>query len=452
MINFGKGVVKLRIPILIVSIILLFPAALGYFHTRVNYDILTYLPKEIDTMKGQDILLDEFGTGAFSMCVVEGMEDQDISKMRKNMEKVDHVKKILWYDSLADLSIPKTMLPDKVQDAFINEDKDSINAMAYHPQCGLVDLFGGEADLAAGVIRCVGAPAQRFDEDALRMLRALRFAAVLGFEIEADTAGALLAQKELLTAVSAERIREELVRLLCGRDAARVLDAYLPVFGMCLPELLPMQGFAQQNPHHIYDVWHHTLAVVAAIPPQPHLRLAALLHDVGKPDCFTADESGIGHFYQHASIGAEMTRSILRRLKFDNDTTTRVVTLVRWHDRQIEPTAKAVKRALQQFGQETFFDLLALKRADNRGQAPAYAARQADYDRLAAIAAEILASGACFSRKELAVTGRDLMAAGMPAGRELGAALDTLLDAVIDEKVINEKEALLRYLFSNESY
>ena len=328
----------------------------------------------------------------------------------------------------------------------------TINAMAYHPQCGLVDLFGGEADLAAGVIRCVGAPAQRFDEDALRMLRALRFAAVLGFEIEADTAGALLAQKDLLTAVSAERIREELVRLLCGRDAARVLDAYLPVFGMCLPELLPMQGFAQQNPHHIYDVWHHTLAVVAAIPPQPHLRLAALLHDVGKPDCFTADESGIGHFYQHAIVGAEMTRSILRRLKFDNDTTTRVVTLVRWHDRQIEPTAKAVKRALQQFGQETFFDLLALKRADNRGQAPAYAARQADYDRLAAIAAEILASGACFSRKELAVTGRDLMAAGMPAGRELGAALDTLLDAVIDEKVINEKEALLRYLFSNESH
>lgn len=125
MINFGKGVVKLRIPILIVSIILLFPAALGYFHTRVNYDILTYLPKEIDTMKGQDILLDEFGTGAFSMCVVEGMEDQDISKMRKNMEKVDHVKKILWYDSLADLSIPKTMLPDKVQNAFINEDKDA---------------------------------------------------------------------------------------------------------------------------------------------------------------------------------------------------------------------------------------------------------------------------------------------------------------------------------------
>ncbi len=125
MINFGKGVVKLRIPILIVSIILLFPAALGYFHTRVNYDILTYLPKEIDTMKGQDILLDEFGTGAFSMCVVEGMEDQDVSKMRKNMEKVDHVKKILWYDSLADLSIPKTMLPDKVQDAFINEDKDA---------------------------------------------------------------------------------------------------------------------------------------------------------------------------------------------------------------------------------------------------------------------------------------------------------------------------------------
>ena len=328
----------------------------------------------------------------------------------------------------------------------------TINAMAYHPARGLVDLFGGQADLAAGVVRCVGAPAQRFDEDALRMLRALRFAAVLGFEIETDTAGALLAQKDLLTAVSAERIREELVRLLCGRDAACVLDAYLPVFSVFLPELLPMQGFEQRNPHHVYDVWHHTLAAVDAIPPQPHLRLAALLHDIGKPDCFQVDTQGVGHFYQHDVRGAEMARRILRRLKFDNDTTTRVVTLVRWHDRQIESTAKAVKRALQQFGQETFFDLLALKRADNLGQAPAFWDRQEIYARLEALASDILAGGACFSRKTLTVTGRDLMAVGMPAGRELGAALDLLLNAVIDEKVKNEKEALLQYLFSNESH
>ena len=146
-----------------------------------------------------------------------------------------------------------------------------------------------------------------------------------------------------------------------------------------------------------------------------------------------------------------MARRILRRLKFDHDTTTRVVTLVRWHDRQIESTAKAVKRALQQFGQETFFDLLALKRADNLGQAPAFWDRQEIYARLEALASDILADGACFSRKTLAVTGRDLMAVGMPAGRELGAALDLLLNAVIDEKVKNEKEALLQYLFSNES-
>lgn len=325
----------------------------------------------------------------------------------------------------------------------------TINAMAYHPQRGLVDPFGGRRDLAAGVIRCVGDPSGRFDEDALRILRALRFASVLDFQIETDTAAALAAQKNLLDHISRERIRTELVKLLCGRAAAGVLSSYFEVIAAVIPELLPMRGFAQKNPHHIHDVWGHTLAVVDAAPPLPHLRLAALLHDIGKPECFTVDAEGIGHFYQHEAAGAETTRRILHRLRFDQAALLRVVTLVREHGRQIEPSDKAVKRALRLLGPDMFFDLLALKRADNAGQAPAFAFRQEGYDRLEAIATRVLAQKQCFSRRDLAVNGRDLLAAGIPAGPELGLALDRLLDAVIEERVPNEKDALLSFLFSD---
>ena len=324
----------------------------------------------------------------------------------------------------------------------------TINAMAYHPERGLVDPFGGRRDLAAGLLRCVGNPSERFAEDALRILRALRFASVLDFQIETETSAALSAQKNLLEFISRERIQAELVKLLCGSSAAGVLASYLDVIAVMIPELLPMRGFAQKNPHHIHDVWNHTLAVLDAVPPLPHLRLAALLHDSGKPECFTEDSEGIGHFYRHEAAGAEIARRILHRLRFDQATLLRVVTLVREHGRQIEPSSKAVKRVLRLLGPDMFFDLLALKRADNAGQAPAFAFRQEEYHSLETMASQILAQKQCFSRRDLAVNGRDLMAVGMPAGRELGLALDRLLDAVIEEKVPNEKDALLSFLFT----
>ena len=401
-----------------------------------DYDITTSaLPAEVAAcFAGRTII--ETGLKHGTLTLHSGGMDLEITTFRTDGVYEDHRHP-------AAVCFARTLQEDLARRDF------TINAMAYHPQTGLVDLFGGRRDLEHGVLRCVGDPAKRFDEDALRILRALRFAAVLDFTIDAETARALSAQKELLHAVSGERIREELVRLLCGRSAASVLSSYLDVLAAVIPELLPMKGFEQKNPHHIYDVWEHTLAVVRSIPPTPHLRLAALLHDIGKPDCFTEDANGIGHFYQHDRLGAETARRILRRLKFDNETTLRVVTLVREHGRQIEPSAKAVKRVLRRFGPEMFFDLIALKRADAAGQSPAFASRQDLYDRLEQMAADILSQKQCFCRKDLAVNGRDLMAAGLPAGRELGLALDKLLDAVIDEKVANEKDALLRYLLDD---
>ena len=401
-----------------------------------DYDITTSaLPAEVAAcFAGRTII--ETGLKHGTLTLHSGGMDLEITTFRTDGVYEDHRHP-------AAVCFARTLQEDLARRDF------TINAMAYHPQTGLVDLFGGRRDLEHGVLRCVGDPAKRFDEDALRILRALRFAAVLDFAIDAETARALSAQKELLHAVSGERIREELVRLLCGRSAASVLSSYLDVLAAVIPELLPMKGFEQKNPHHIYDVWEHTLAVVRSIPPTSHLRLAALLHDIGKPDCFTEDANGIGHFYQHDRLGAETARRILRRLKFDNETTLRVVTLVREHGRQIEPSAKAVKRVLRRFGPEIFFDLIALKRADAAGQSPAFAFRQDLYDRLEQMAADILSQKQCFCRKDLAVNGRGLMAAGLPAGRELGLALDKLLDAVFDEKVANEKDALLRCLLDD---
>ena len=180
----------------------------------------------------------------------------------------------------------------------------TMNAMAYSSETGLVDPFGGQADIAAKYIRCVGDPDLRFREDALRILRALRFSSVLGFPIEPETDGAARYLCLLLKKISAERVFSELKQLLCGPDVRRVLLDYAGVLGAVLPEILPMQGFDQRNPHHCYDILEHTAAAVEAMPPEPALRLAALLHDVGKPECFFTDEDGVGHFYGHPKAGA----------------------------------------------------------------------------------------------------------------------------------------------------
>ena len=322
----------------------------------------------------------------------------------------------------------------------------TMNAMAYSPETGLVDPFGGQTDIAGKIIRCVGEPERRFREDALRILRALRFSAVLGFRIAPETDAALRAEAPLLEKISAERVFSELKMLLCGPDVRRVLLDYPEVLGVPIPELLPMRGFDQRNPHHCYDVLEHTAAAVEAIPAEPGLRLAALFHDIGKPECFFTDADGVGHFYGHPKAGARIAEAVLERLRSDRATRERVVGIVQNHGLLIEDNEKAVRRALHKLGTERFFELLAMMRADNLGQSAELRWIQGYYDRLEALAGEILAAEACFSLKDLAVRGGDL---GLPSGPEVGRALNVLLEAVIDGAVPNERSALLAYFREN---
>ena len=337
--------------------------------------------------------------------------------------------------------------PDAVQfSSSLEEDlarRDlTVNAMAMDLRGHICDPFGGQEDLSRRVLRCVGDPLRRLDEDALRIMRTLRFAAVLGFAIEPDTSAALHRRAPLLADIAAERILVEMNKLLTGEYMASVLLAYPDVLGVFLPELLPCVGFDQRNVHHCYDVWTHSVYAAAAIAPDAVLRWAMLLHDIGKPDCFTVDEHGTGHFYGHPARSAELAEAICRRLRMDKKSAQRIVTLVRWHDRDIPRTKKAVARAARQLGEDTLRQLLAVKRADNRAQSPLCRGRAADIDRAEAILDDLLARQSCFSLRELAVRGNDLTALGL-RGPAVGEALQKLLDAVMDGSVPNERPALL---------
>ena len=319
----------------------------------------------------------------------------------------------------------------------------TVNAMALGLDGTIRDPFGGQEDLMAGILRCVGEPDRRFDEDALRILRALRFSAVLGFAIEEKTAAGIHNNKELLGDIAAERIQAELFKLLCGKNALAVMRAYPDVIGVFWPEVLPMVGLDQRNHHHCYDVWEHTIHAVAAVPPEPEVRCAALLHDIGKPATFTVDENGVGHFYGHAAASEELADGMLRRLKCSRSFRETVVRLVAWHDRNIPRTDKAVRRALGKLGERDLRRLIALKRADNLAQSPTYFSRQRELDKGEAILDKLLAEDACFSLKQLAVNGKDLTKIGL-SGPAVGRMLNALLDRVVDGDVPNEREALLK--------
>jgi len=318
----------------------------------------------------------------------------------------------------------------------------TVNAMALNLRGELRDPYGGRVDLQSSILRCVGEPDERFEEDALRIMRGLRFAAVLGFTIDEETGESIRRKKELLREIAVERVEEELFKLLCGQSAADVLRAYPDVIGVFWPEILPMVGFDQKNHHHCYDVWEHSLHAVETIPAEPVLRCAALLHDIGKPHCFTVDSDGIGHFCGHGNISRELADTMLRRLKCSTEFRETVVQLVDWHDREIPRTDKAIRRALRILGEQNLRRLIQVKRADNLAQAPAYHGRQAELDRGEEILEKLLAEDACFSLKQLAVNGRDMMALGLQ-GPAVGAALERLLDAVVNGEVPNQREELL---------
>ena len=321
----------------------------------------------------------------------------------------------------------------------------TVNAMAMDLRGQVYDFHGGQADLQAGILRCVGDAETRFGEDTLRILRCLRFASVLGFTIEAETAAAVEKCAPLLRHIAAERIREEMTKLLCGDNAVEILLRYPHVFAVFLPEILPCVGFDQQNVHHLYDVWQHTAHAVGNAPQDPLLRWTLLLHDLGKPECFTVDEAGQGHFYGHDALGAELAESIMHRLRFDKRSAGRVMLLIQRHMRQIEPTEKAVGRVLRQIGEEALRQLLAVKRADASACHPDYAWQTGRLDEVEAVLDALLAQETCFTLRDLAVDGHDLMAMGLQ-GSAIGQALNAALDAVAEGTLANEKEALLGWI------
>lgn len=320
----------------------------------------------------------------------------------------------------------------------------TVNAMAFSPKRGLVDPFGGQADLQAGLLRAVGQPEQRLEEDALRILRGLRFASCLGFSVEMQTAAAMREKKELLACIAPERTQVELWKLLSGKNCVSVLREYREIFAVFLPELAPMFDFDQQNPHHIYDVWEHTLHAMEAAGEDPLLRLVMLLHDCAKPLRFTVDFRGDGHFYGHAACGALTARQALCRLRFDSETTDTVCRLIHLHDNDILDSEKSLLRWLKRLGERDLRRLLQIKIADNLAQNPRYYRA----DRFAAIERSLdalLERQPCFDRSTLALRGGDLKALGLE-GKAIGHALDALVEQVIDGAVPNEKAALLAAL------
>lgn len=326
----------------------------------------------------------------------------------------------------------------------------TINAMACDVSGNVVDCFGGQGDIDAKIIRAVGDPNKRFQEDALRIMRALRFAAVLGFAIEPDTETAIFENKHLLQDVSAERIFMELKKLLTGKNAGNVIRRYVDVLGVVIPELLPMKGFEQHNSYHRYDVLEHCIRAMELVRTTPenagYMKLAALFHDIGKPGTYSMDGKGIGHFYGHPKKSEELVRAILLRLSADKRTMERVVGLVKRHDLLFERDERLLKKWMNRLSPEVLLEILEIKLADNLATGNMSAELEAKFIDIRKMIAEILVQEQCFSRKTLAVSGNDVLAAGVEPGPAVGAALDKLLEAVIEGACENEREALLRYL------
>ena len=320
----------------------------------------------------------------------------------------------------------------------------TINAMGYNDTRGIIDPWNGGYDLHAGIIRCVRNPDDRFKEDALRIMRALRFAATYGFKIEEKTAAAIHRNKHLLKNIAAERIQSELGKMLCGKGVLDILLEYKDVMAVIIPELGPCIGFQQNNPYHIYDVYDHITHAVADYKGNDiSIKMALLLHDIGKPECYIENETG-GHFYGHSVISMRIAKDVMDRLKFDNKTKQEVVDLVFYHDSDIHPSTRAVKRWLNKIGRDLLTKLLCVKMAD------IYA--HSDVNReplvlkcceLMELACSVVQEQQCFTLKDLAVGGHDIMSLGIEAGPMVGKVLNHLLNKVLDEEIENEHDVLM---------
>lgn len=327
----------------------------------------------------------------------------------------------------------------------------TMNGIAFNFDNGFCDLVGGLNDIENQTIRCIGNAETRFREDALRILRAMRFSAVLGFEIETETKKAIHKCRDLLKNISAERIREEFTKLICGKNAYNVLQEFADVVTVFIPEMSECVGFEQKNRHHCFDVYTHTLKAVEKSSQNNIIRLALFFHDIGKPSVAHFDEKGEQHFYSHPKKSAEMTEKIMTRLRFDNDTKNKVVTLVRMHDSPImvndmtKPDRKRLKKIMSQIGADLIFDLIEIKYCDNSAQNPEYFRGEDFYKQTRDIVNEIINEKECFSIKHLAIDGNDLISLGYK-GKKIGEALEKCLTAVIDGKVENEKSELIKFI------
>lgn len=321
----------------------------------------------------------------------------------------------------------------------------TINAMAYHPREGLVDLFGGISDLQRKRIRCVGDARERFTEDALRILRAVRFSAQLGFDMEEETKKALSVLASNLVHVSAERIQTELVKLLTSDHPEYLKAAWeTGITKWFLPEFDAMMATPQNTPHHCYTVGEHTLACLPLVPPKKVLRLAILLHDVGKPRMRTTDENGRDHFKGHAAEGEKLSGQILRRLKFDNETIKNVCRLVKWHDYRIEPSQMPVRRAMAGIGEDLFPSYLIVQKADMQAQSDYRREEKMErYEQVCQLHEKIRREGHCVTLKDMKLSGRDLIVMGAKPGPGIGQILAELLDEVLEEPSRNDKEYLM---------
>lgn len=395
-----------------------------------DYDIATSaLPEEVKACFDEYNVI-ETGVKHGTVTVVSGDEYVEVTTFRVDGEYSDHRRPdcVKFSGNLAD---------DLSRRDF------TINAMAYNPKTGIIDNFGGQKDLFRQKIRCVGEPEVRFSEDALRMMRALRFASELNFEIDEVTAAAIHNMKSLITGISAERLSKELELLITGTAPAEVLISFADVFCMIIPEIRSCIGFDQHSRYHVYDVWKHTAVAVEHSSTDREVRLALLLHDIAKPSCFVLDEEGNGHFPGHEQEGAKMAEDILRRMHCSNDTVNSVSELVKYHYVTPVDDDIVVKRLLATVGTRDFFKLTEVMKGDSRAKQGFCFERVQVLENMEKRAERIIAAKECISIPQLEVNGTDIASLGAE-GRQIGDILNNLLSLVIEGRISNVRAELIR--------
>lgn len=398
-----------------------------------DWDITTSAkPKQVKSIFQRTI---DTGIEHGTVTVMLGKEGYEVTTYRIDGEYEDsrHPKEVVFTSDL-------------VED--LKRRDFTINAMAYSETVGLVDVFDGIGDIQRKTIRCVGTAMERFQEDALRILRAVRFASQLGFQIEEETKEAITKLAPNLKNISAERIQVELIKLLVSKQPDRIKEAYeLGITKIILPEFDAMMETSQENIHHIYNVGEHTVQALMHVENDKVLRLTMLLHDVGKPVKKTMDAQGTAHFYGHAQKGAEMAKSILKRLKFDNDTLFKVTKLIELHDHRPSLKKSSVRRLMVQSGTELFPELLKVKKADTLAQSEYLQEEKLQYlEALNDLYQEILKSQDCLQIKDLAINGTDLMKFGIPQGKQIGAILLEIFEMILEEPEKNSREYLMNFV------